>query len=224
MERGINMGNITPFKMDIRKESRRLLITHRYFIRKFIQVYQSCSSEWHMLDRQRRKLKEHNISVHLIDRRLEVLRTKMDELINDIADCGETCFSMFDVWQESGATLHDLADLIGIRYEDVVKEVGPDRLNAPFSSLMYVGTLDYKHNNDDFLMWETDGPYTQALREFVLREMLHNRELKEKTNEALFECFPELRAAAFQVATNVEGETVFFDMNGNEKIFEEGEI
>ena len=197
---------------------RSSLIKLRFTIRKSIAEYNNIRDDIRHFSRQKRKLEEKGMSFPILDARITLLRQQLEAADDKIVILGSAAFALLDFWQNLGATLADLCDLCGRRYNDVVNEIKPERIDEEFSDIMFVYCLDYKHDfsGSGFYSMDVDAPFSHSIKEYVLDMMINNPALKKATDEAFEKCFPEIAAKMFKIVEDAEGNTLFFDRDGNE--------
>lgn len=211
------MTNAAP-KTEQYRAARMLLINFRRLARTIIENYNYYSFHLRRVNRERNKLKQQDMTFLPLEKQAQTYRFMLEDSRRRMTDVGEQMFWFLDGWQQAGATLRDLCDLCSKPYQQAVKEISPDRLDDAFSGIMFVHCLDYQHDFSDSGSYDTevDAPFTHCIKEYMLDQMLTNPDAKRAADEAFEMCFPELAAKMVTPATTAEGETVYFDREGNE--------
>ena len=128
----------------------------------------------------------------------------------------ETCVTL-DLWKCQGATLRDLCNLCCKDYGQAIKQIGPDRLDEWFSSLVFIYNLDYKDpSNRGFIDYEVDAPLTHAVKDHMLDLMLNTPEGRRASHEALEKFFPGIMENAARLVTDADGVQHLIDKDGVE--------
>lgn len=195
-------------------DSLRLLITARMFTRCSIEAYLNARSELKSLNRRRKTLQAEGISFPWLDMQIKRASDRELALKKSLADWGEVPFFLLDDWQKSGATLKELCNLCNASYDKTVKMLG-DKKNDSFSKIVFVHHLDYPNDGKDWIEWETDAPFTHAMREYSLDRMLNDPIRKQAAHEAMMQCFPELEGIIIYRQTGDNGAVYYVDKEGN---------
>lgn len=193
------------------------VVTARMQARDAVNALVAAEAEEKAVGRAIVKAKENGISFPLGDQRLEQLEKVSAQKRKELVDTGSVLCMALDMWQSFGATLHDLANLCNRSYGDVLEEIGEDRLGDDFSGLVFVHNLDYKDNrNRGWIDYAVDAPLTHAVKEYWMDLMLHTREGRAASHEALEQCFPEIMEHTMTLVTDADGVQHLIDKDGVE--------
>lgn len=163
------------------------------------------------------KAREEGIVFPFADQRLKQLNAASAQSRKDLVEVGAAMCTLLDRWQSYGATLHDLANLCNRSYDEVVRKIKPERLDAEFSGLMFIYDLDYKDNRDrGFIDHDVDAPLTHAIKEFYLDQMINTSEGRKASHEAMEAVFPEIMENALTLVTDADGVKRLIDKDGVE--------
>lgn len=213
----MSLANKTGDKARARKAAGMSVVLVRMQAREAVAALVAAEAEERAVGRAIVKAKENGIAFPLGDQRLKQLADVSAQKRKDLVDVGNMLCMALDIWQSSGAALQDLASLCNRRYEDVVQEIKPERLDTEFSSLVFVYNLDYKANsNRGWIDYDVDAPLTHAVKEYWLDLMLHTKEGREASHRALEECFPEIMENALTLVTDTGGVRRLIDKDGVE--------
>lgn len=125
---------------------------------------------------------------------------------NDALDkYGQLVLTLLELYEKSGASPHDLAQVAGCNMRKVEKaydhhkgvhsENGQEN-NRLFVDLIFVECIEdpvMRREPVYVLRYDWYTPLRTAIMEHFLSEMKRNDEFKKATDEALYRCFPELR-------------------------------
>lgn len=195
---------------------RRQIIWQRFIARRIIGQYNQLRSQIRELIRHKTLMEQRGISFILLDKRIQDTEQKQSEILSAIQALGELLMHSLDDWQAKGATLKDLCNLCNKPHLQAAADIVPGRLNEVFSKLIFVDNLDYLHDDSGFIDMDVDAPLTHCIKEHMVHLMLTDGTAKRAAREAMEVCFSELMAKAFTMATTEEGDTVYFDREGNE--------
>lgn len=194
---------------------RNALIVRRMEIRRYIHEYQKDVQEWRSFRREQRKLKEQGIVVTLLDAHIKRLKNRADIYHEMISSSGASVMALLDMWQHAGATLRDLCDLCGLSYAKIVEEL-KDEKEQRLSKLIFIHNLDYApHDKTDWIDFDHDGPFTHAVKEYMLDIMTKTPGGRAAADEALRQTMPELWESALIVHTDEDGTKYLTDRDGN---------
>ena len=198
-----------------RERIRDFLILLRMMTREAIREYTKARGKLRALEREQRKLKEKGITFLCADAFAEQFRNSAEYFKSLIVLNGGMTEQALNLWELSGATLHDLCDLCGLDYGKVKAGLGEDAGDS-LSKIMFSYGLDYApHDKTDFIDFEYDGPFTHATKEYMLHWMLHTQEGREASDRALQETMPELWESAMLLNTDEDGNQYLTDWEGN---------
>lgn len=132
-----------------------------------------------------------------------------------IVTIGEILSIALDVWQVYGATLDDLKILCNGGGEHWYRAVEDYQKGDQFSSIVFVGNLDYKEKGD-FLRTNPNAPLTTCLLEYNLNLIRTTEHGKRAAHEAIKQIVPELMEKALYRYTDSEGIVHYLDKDGVE--------
>lgn len=192
-----------------------LLILLRFCIRSVISDINFYNDEWRYYSRQKEIFKRKNVLMPFLDIKIEQAKASYDKIKKLLARLGGQVILIMDKWQDSGATLKDMADLCGRPHQLFVNQVdsfkdAPDQL----SEIMEIFGLDYQSNGSGFYEFTQDGPFTHATKQFLL-DQIHNTKIgRMAARKAFAEVFPEIWDNRLMPAVDCEGNKVFIDKDG----------
>lgn len=215
-----HMGDMSKAK----KLAQTLLVLNRLQARAANQKVLQAREALRQLEREKKKLEETGVSIPLVEPRLDRLRENLKTADAELANAGEAISCMLDFWQSVGATLEDLCNLCNRNYEQVVKEIKPERVDREFSSLIFVYNLDYKGPRDiGWLEDEVDAPLTHAVKAYYLDLMINTPEGRAASHRAMEECFPGIMEGTLMEVTDADGVRHLIDKDGVEIATLDGE-
>lgn len=213
----MSLANKAGDKARAKKAAGMSVVLARMQAREAVAALVAAEAEETAVGRAIAKAKENGITFPIGGQRLKQLADVSAQKRKDLAAVGDTLCMALDVWQASDATLHDLANLCNRRYEDVVQEIEPERLNMEFSGLVFAYNLDYKDvGNRGWIDFDVDAPLTHAVKEFWLDLMLQAKEGWEAYHRALVEWFPATPENALRLVTDADGVRRLIDKDGVE--------
>lgn len=163
------------------------------------------------------KARESGITFPFGDQRLKQLEEASAQRRKELVEVGAAMSSALDLWQSYGATIRDLASLCNRSVEQAMAEIKPYSAEGRFSDLIFVHNLDYKDIRDrGWIDFDVDAPLTHAVKEYWLDLMLHTKEGREASHEALEKCFPEIMESALTLVTDADGVKHLIDRDGVE--------
>lgn len=192
-----------------------LLILLRFCIREVIADINFLNDEWGYYLRQKEILKRKSMFVPFLDAKIEQTKENYNKVKEFLVHLGGQTILIMDMWQDSGATLKDMADLCGRPYQQFLDTVNSLK-DAPgkLSEMMEIYGLDYQDNGSGFYDFTQDGPFTHATKEFLLDQMRNTTIGRMAAHEALVQVFPEIWDNWIMPVVDCEGNKVFIDNDG----------
>lgn len=169
----VYMGDDTK----IRKRALGYLVILRRLARAAHEQYQR--KFWKAVDLERAATRAENsgVTCAFTKPRLEQLWADAEEAREEFVRLGEQISATLDVWQCAGATFENLCNLCNRNPEQLRAELKGTDLAKPFSMLAAVEHLDYKDpRGPGWISERIDAPFTHALREYLVWNMLHSDE------------------------------------------------
>lgn len=194
---------------------RQLLILSRFIIRDSLECLNKVDDDLRYFNRQKAKLERQDMKVPLLDAQIDYLKGRWKTICKALASIGKHVVLLLDEWQETGATLEDLCDLIGRPVRLITAQIND--VGEPvkqLSEVMAIYGLDYQSNGSGFYEYTQDGPFTHATKEFLIDQMLHTETGQKAAHEAFVNVFPELWDKRMYEAADSEGNRVLVDKDG----------
>ena len=197
-----------------KKAAGTAVILARMRAREAVNALVAANAEERAAARSLAKAAESGVTFPLGEQRLRQLQEASARRYKELVSAGQDMRSVLDIWQRHGASLQDLALLCNRNCEQVARTVGCDRLDEPFSGLVFVYNLDYKDNsNRGWIDFDVDAPMTHSIKEYAL-DMLHTQEGRKAAREAMEACFPEIMENALHIVTDADGVKHLIDKDG----------
>lgn len=212
----INLGldQVHDGKPHNKREYLRLLMMLRFAIRDVLSLHNQTIDELRYYSRQKKLMESQGVHFLLVDAYIQEAMRKSELARELLAEFGEQAMVLLDLWQDAGASLEELCNLCNKPYRHFLNELSEDREDETFSGIMFVHTLDHRDTGTGWIDWEDDSPFTHAIREYMLKLMLHTPEGREVAHGALLEVFAELIESAIGIETDEFGDTTLYDVNG----------
>lgn len=145
------------------------------------------------------------------------------ELYDGFLDsCGQQVLINLEMYERYGASIHDLAQVVGCNIRNVEKAYAKvinrselkreDRNDRIFIDLIFVANIELpvmKRKPDTLFGYEWFMPLKEAITEHFVAAMKRNPEFRKGTDEVLYKCFPELRAHMFTIKPNGTAEKYY---------------
>lgn len=188
------------------------LVLLRFMIRENMRLHNEAWDNLRFYERKKNTLKQMGVAVPFLDREIQKQMGFVKAFKSTLAIFGQSLFH----GQEAGATRDDLLNLCNAhRLADWNKRKLDEDEHDNFSGLVFVYNLDYPDDGSEFIEETVDAPFTHAMKEFMLRIMLHTPEGREASHQAMMEVFPEAMENAMTVRENEFGEKCLYDSKGN---------
>lgn len=192
------------------------LVLLRMEIRCVMQDYISLRDEARGLERQQRKLKDSNIAVTFLGSWIKKRKADLKRTRSCLIYAGYIATDRLDAWQACGATLKDLCNLCNRQNYDEVQRMVTEYSESKFSGIMFVHNLDYPVSDKcEWIDDHIDAPFTHAVKEFMLDQMINTPEGRKASDEALKAVFPDIWENALIQQVDEDGNEYFTDREGN---------
>ena len=200
------------------KGLREMLIMLRFLLRDSLERYNLAVTDLRYYEHRKKVLAKQGISVIFLDAAIAGEEKRAQANRDSLRNLGEIAITFLDLWQVAGASREELFSLCGVFLhtwpEWKKRHLANDPDTMPFSKLVAVYNLDYPENGDDFLRDEADAPFTHAIKEYMLYQMLHTEEGRIAAHKAMKEVFPGLMEHCMMLTEDGEGRKVLLDKDG----------
>lgn len=178
------------------KDCRKILVILRMKSRCVIDRLIQIDNEYRQLNRQEQHLKSTGVTALPVAIAKERARKRQASVQDELVSCGAQIMDFLDLWEEKGATRLDLCHLCGHEHRRTLRNIAATDTTGkyPFSRLVFVCNLDYRNDRADFIDYETDAPFTHAVKEYILDIMLHTdvgQVAAQEAFKAIFPAYPE---------------------------------
>lgn len=203
----------------------RYVVLARMLARRAMEAVLDAHDALRAARRSMKRAEEAGITFALAKARLTQLEADYQRFHQEQIQLGWIVMDALDRWQDAGATLRDLCNLCNRDYDQVITTLDElmtkydlgDWRDDRFSALVCTHNLDYKNpRNTGWIDEHVDAPLTHTAKEYMLDVMLHTREGREASHQAMNECFPEIMENAITLVTDADGIQRFIDGDGVE--------
>lgn len=200
-----------PFQ---KNDWRLMLILLRFLIRYTMGTRNNIQTELRYYRRQHKKLQGQNVTFLFLDIEIKKYEVWMEIARKNLIGWGKALTQLLDGWQEAGATREELFNLCNAHRAKASKKEALERPEESFSALVGVYNLDYSDDKSDWIEETTDAPFTHALKEYMLDQMINTRAGRMAAHEAMCTVFPNIMDNLYYSQVGEDGKEYLYDNNG----------